>query len=137
MRQTFKANPVPPFEKLQNMFQTLLDNKHKGKRPTVPKPFNFNESKKGVTRDYLDLDNQYKKAAGDDLTKKDPFEAVRKLKEQKPKYQPPTTKKMVAMMDKLKQEREDKEKEVEKKLKEDEERQDRYHKVILITIYKS
>jgi hypothetical protein len=129
LQQTFKAKEIPQFEKLQRMFQDLLEKKRRGKRPTVPTPFAFGESKKGAKRDYLDIENQYKKAAKDDLTKKDPFEAVRRLKETKPKYQPPTTKKMVALMDKLKQEREEKEAKAEKLRQEDQEREDRYKKM--------
>ena len=76
----------------------------------------------------MDVENQYRKAAKDDL-KEDPFAAVERLKNIKPKVQPPTTKKMVAMMDKLKKEREDKQKMLESKQQEDEERESRYKRV--------
>jgi hypothetical protein len=56
-------------------------------------------------------------------------EALRKLKETKPERQPPTTKKMVGMIDKLRKEKEKKQKEQEKKIKEQEEREKRKKQV--------
>jgi len=127
-KKTFVANKIPDFQRLHHQFQDLLDRKRKSKRPTEPQPFNFQETTKGVTREYLDKDNFYKKAAKDD-GKRDPFESVERLKNIKPKYQPPTTKKMVAMMDKLKVEREEREKRYEDKLRSDQERLERYQKM--------
>lgn len=81
-----------------------------------------------MTREYLDVENQYKKAAKDE-TRRDPFESVRKLKEIKPKLQPHTTKKMIALIDQRKKEREEKQRKEEQLLKEEEERKARYIKV--------
>ena len=43
-KKTFVANPIPDFQRLHAQFQELLDRKRKSKRPTEPKPFNFQES---------------------------------------------------------------------------------------------
>lgn len=129
-RKTFVANEVPDFERLHKQFQEHLDRKRRNKRPTESKPFHFQESKKGVQRDYLDIENKYRKAAKDDA-RRDPFESVRKLKETKPKMQPHTTKKMIALADLRKKEREEKQRKAEQIEKEDEERKAKYHKVII------
>lgn len=44
-KNTFKANPVPDFEKLQKNFQNLLDAKRKSKKPTESKGFAFQETR--------------------------------------------------------------------------------------------
>lgn len=127
-RKTFVANEVPNFDRLHKQFQDLLDRKRSNKRPTETRPFAFQESKKGVMRDYLDVENQYKKAAKDE-TRRDPFESVRKLKSIKPKMQPHTTKKMIALSDLRKKEREEKQRKAEQLEKEEEERRQRYQKM--------
>ena len=43
---TYKARDVPDFDKLQRGFLNGLDKKKSLKRPTEPKPFNFNEKKR-------------------------------------------------------------------------------------------
>lgn len=72
----------------------------------------------------MDIENQYLKHTKDEM-KRDPFEAVEKLKSIQPKYQPPTTKKMVALLDLRKKEREEKERRYQQKVKEQEERETR------------
>ena len=57
--------------------------------------------------------------------RRDPFEAVEKLKSIQPKYQPPTTKKMAALLDLRKKEREEKERKYQQKVREQEEREAR------------
>ena len=78
----------------------------------------------------MNADNQMKKAAKDQF-KRDPFEAVAKLKAMKPKLQPATTKKMLAMMDKLREDREEAEMRKMMKKMEDENRAAKYKKVRL------
>jgi len=73
----------------------------------------------------------YKKAAKDE-NKRDPFESVKKLKATKPKVQPHTTKKMIALSDLRKKEREEKQRKIEQLEKEEEERKARYQKVFFI-----
>jgi len=86
--------------------------------------------KKGVKRHYLDKENELRKAAKDPQ-KRDPYEAVERLKAHKPKVQPATTKKMLAMMDKLKEEREERERRLWEKKEDDQRRWEKYHKVVL------
>ena len=52
-KNTFKANPVPDFEKLQKNFQDLLDAKRKSKKPTKAKGFAFQETRVSLFNKYL------------------------------------------------------------------------------------
>lgn len=99
----------------------------------VAKNSNDDVSQRGVTREYLDIENQYLKHTKDEL-KRDPFESVEKLKAIQPKYQPPTTKKMVALLDLRKKEREEKERKYQQKVKEQEEREARRMMVALVKV---
>ena len=70
------------------------------------------------------------KKAAKDSYRRDPLEAAERLKMQKPKIQPATTKKMLAMVDKLKKDREEREMRIIRKKQEEQERLTRYLKVI-------
>ena len=53
---TFQPAPrkkVPDFKRLQSTFQELLDRTRSNKRPVMPKPFNFEASRKPADREYL------------------------------------------------------------------------------------
>lgn len=66
--------------------------------------------------------------------KRDPFEAVEKLKNTQPKIQPSTTMKMVALTDLRKKEREEKEKRQQQLIKEQEAREAKRMTVIKILL---
>jgi len=51
--------PVPDFRRLQKAFVTAMEKAKKGKKPTVPVPYNFHEAKPGAKlRVHMDAANQ-------------------------------------------------------------------------------
>jgi len=121
----FVAKEVPDFEKMHKQFNELLERKKNNKRPTEISEFNFQEvnyhPQKGAARDYLNQ-NQAE-------LKEDPIEIAKRVTSAKPKIQPQTTKKMIALSEQRKKEREENQRKIEQIEKEDEERNNRYQKM--------
>jgi len=123
-KEKFVAKEVPEFEKIHKQLGDLLERKKKNKRPTEVSEFNFQEvdHHKGVARTYLGHEDRNE-------AKEDPIEVARRVTEAKPKIQPQTTKKMIALSEQRKREREENRRKIEQIEKEDEERKSRYQKV--------
>ena len=74
-------------------------------------------------------DNKYDREVKVEVNKRDPCEEARRVVSAKPKIEPKTTKKMMALGDQKKKEREEKQKLIEQLEREGEERRVRYEKV--------
>ncbi len=120
----FVAKEVPDFEKMHKQLGDLLERKKINKRPTEVSEFNFQEMNhhKGVARTYLDHEDR-------NGPKEDPVEVARRVTGAKPKIQPQTTKKMIALGEQRKKEREENQRKIEQLEKEDEERKSRYQQM--------
>lgn len=87
-----RSKPVPDFQKLQRQFMTTLENKKQSRASTIPRPFNFNESKKQYgLREYMDTENKpwEKFVTRKELLQQKEIESLKK-----PNINPPSTKKM-------------------------------------------
>ncbi|CAD8106877.1 unnamed protein product [Paramecium primaurelia] len=115
---SYKAKPIPDFDKLHSSFQDQLNRKKLQMRTTEPEPFNFQQSHKGVDRPYLDRENETKI----NTVKEDKIEEARKKMSIKPARQPPSTKKWESNCEFLKKERIKKAEKQEQIKKEEQER---------------
>lgn len=106
--QPHKHKKIPDFQTLQENFQILLDNKRNNKRPTVPIPFSFENSKKNTDYSYLNEKNTNVKI--------DPIKKWEKIKGKISVKQPAGTLKWVQACEKRKIDAENNER--NKKLKE-------------------
>lgn len=54
-----RARSVPDFRRIQKAFITKMERKKKGKNPTIPRPFKFNQARPSAKlRSYMDQQNQ-------------------------------------------------------------------------------
>ncbi len=124
---TFKpreANPVPDFKMQHYVFQKTLEKHKKQKRPTVPRPFNFRETKKRASiREYMDTGN----VPQVEIRPKTTSDHIAAL--DKPSINPPTTAKMVASMELKRKHLEERRAKELRKSKEDTQRQDKLKKL--------
>jgi hypothetical protein len=127
LKQKFHAKKIPDFKRLQNEFETKLDEMKKAAVPTVPEPFTFHEPKKKIPLyDFFDNENDpnYKNP----VLKKNNIDDVIKKMKRKPKIEPKSTKSLDLLMEVRRKEIEERERKVEEKMLEDllrKERQDR------------
>jgi hypothetical protein len=122
----FKANKIPDFKRLQNEFETKLDEMKKSAVPTVPEPFTFHEPKKKIPL-YNHFDNENDPNYKNPVLKKNIEDVIKKMK-RKPKLEPKSTKSLNLLMEVRRKEIEERERKVEEKMLEDllrKERQDR------------
>ena len=126
-KSQFHAKKIPDFKRLQNEFESKLDEMKKAAVPTVPEPFTFHEPKKKIPLyDFFDNENDpnYKNPV---LKKSNINEVIKKMK-RKPKIEPKSTKSLDLLMEVRRKEIEERERKVEEKMLEDllrKERQDR------------
>ena len=127
LKKQFHAKKIPDFKRLQNEFETKLDEMKKSAVPTVPEPFTFHEPKKKIPLyDFFDNENDpnYKNP----VLKKNNIDDVIKKMKRKPKIEPKSTKSLDLLMEVRRKEIEERERKVEEKMLEDllrKERQDR------------
>lgn len=123
MNHSLKPKPVPNFTKLQTAFQKTLDAMKQAQQPTVPQPFQFNETKKKKkTEQYLDSLKEAKQHWGNYSV---PARANSASSLSKPAIEPKITQKVKDMMTRKKQEQR---KEFEKSIKQEEEEEMRRSK---------
>lgn len=126
-KKDFLAKPVPNFIALQEKFNATLDKNKKNARLTVPKPFpsHYKSKKKAELCQYYDYENELKNksrltvnqyGAGSSGAYVDEHYDIKqtiKKMQKKPAIEPATTKGLTLMMDKRRQELEDRKKQEE------------------------
>lgn len=126
-KSQFHAKKIPDFKRLQNEFETKLDEMKKAAVPTVPEPFTFHEPKKKIPL-YNFFDNENDPNYKNPVLKKSNINEVIKKMKRKPKIEPKSTKSLDLLMEVRRKEIEERERKVEEKMLEDllrKERQDR------------
>ena len=122
----FRANPVPDFLRLQQAFETKLENMKKAAVPTQFEPFTFHEPKKKIELcSYLDKENNPNVK---NPTIKSDIHAIINKMQRKPKLEPSTTKSLNLLMETRRREIEEKQRKQDELALEDrlrKEKQDR------------
>ncbi|EAS00790.2 hypothetical protein TTHERM_00305630 (macronuclear) [Tetrahymena thermophila SB210] len=101
-----RAKSVPDFATLQKDFEEKLSQKKGEFQPTIPAPFNFQETRKAPKRDYLDKENELVKKTKEASQQVVREKKLKRILTMKVKYQPPSTKKFEALVAKKRFEQE-------------------------------
>ncbi len=120
-KRIFHAQEAPDFAKLHERFLGALEKKKKAAHPTVPKPFNFKESKKKISNcEYLNWENKPEFKNPDIKRKKNiNVDEIRKRMTNKPKIEPSSTKSLKLLMETRRKELEQRKKDEENLKRED------------------
>ncbi|MCQ2819311.1 MAG: protein FAM161B, partial [archaeon] len=122
-KYVFKANEVPDFPTLQKEFEDKLESMKKSHQPTVPIPFTMHEPKKKPELYPVDFENN---PNDKNPQKKTDIKNIVKRMKKKPSVEPSTTKGLNLLMDARRAYLENREKEIKRVKKEDEEREQKY-----------